>query len=370
MNILFEIGHPAHVHFFKNVIWNLENSGHRVLIAAKDKEVALNLLNSYRLKYTITGSNYKNLLKKSYGLIKTDYKLLKTARMFKPDILVGRGSPYLAHLSLLIRKPYIAFVDTEHAHLVKVLSHPFASAICVPSCYQGSIDPKKEIRFNGYKELAYLHPNYFTPDPSVLEDIGLSRGDKFIILRFVSWSASHDINDRGFSDKKQIVKTLRKYCKVFITSEYKLSEELEKYRITVPPEKIHHLMCYANLFIGESATMATESVILGTPAIFVSTSRRGYTDELESKYDMLYTFSNPHDAQEKSLEKAIELIGDEDTKRKWSKKRTKLLEDKIDVTEFMTEFIENYPESFHASKGKFDVQQNRGFSTSDENNIT
>ena len=34
-------------------------------------------------------------------------------------------------------------------------------------------------------------------------------------------------------------------------------------------------MYYADLFVGESATMASEYAVLGTPAIFVSTSRRG-----------------------------------------------------------------------------------------------
>ncbi len=104
--------------------------------------------------------------------------------------------------------------------------------------------------------------------------------------------------------------------------------------------------------------MASESAILGTPAIFVSTSRRGYTDELEAKYDMLYTFSDPLNAQEKSIRKAIELLEDKETKRKWLNKREKLLNDKIDVTKFMMEFIEGYPYSFHNLKTNMYRQDN------------
>lgn len=347
MRILFETTHPAHVHFFKNTIWNLEKKGHDVLIATKDKEVTLNLLDAYRLDYEIIGLNYKGLLKKAWGLIKADYKLLKIARNFKPDILVGRGSPSLAHLSLLIRKPYIAFIDTEHARLVGSLSLPFADAVCAPTCYYGKINPKKEVRFNGYKELAYLHPNYFTPNPSVLDKLGLSKDDKFIILRFVAWNASHDVGDMGFSNKKELIKSLEVHGKLLITSEDKLTDEFEKYRITVPPEEMHNLMYFASLYVGESATMATESAILGTPAVFVSTSRRGYTDELEFEYDMLFTFSNPQNSQEMAIEKALELLNLKDIQKIWVKKRDKLLDKKIDVTEFMTKFIEKYQIRLH-----------------------
>ena len=55
---MIEIGHPAHVHHFKNMIWNLENHGHEVKIASKDKDIALYLLNAYRFQYEILGRSY------------------------------------------------------------------------------------------------------------------------------------------------------------------------------------------------------------------------------------------------------------------------------------------------------------------------
>jgi len=342
MKILFETTHPAHVHCFKNIIWSLKKNGHQILIVAKDKEMTLDLLEKYQFDYEIVGVNYKGMLKKAVGLLKVDYRLLKIARKFQPDIIVGRGSPSLAHLSLLINKPYIALIDTENAHLVGLLSSPFADKICASTSYQGKINPKKEIRFNGYKELAYLHPNYFTPDPNVLKYLNLTVDDKFIIIRFVGWGATHDIEDYGFSDKVGIVEELSKYRNVFITSEIRLPDEIEQYRISAPSEQMHHLLYYADLFIGESATMATESAILGTPAIFVSTSTRGYTDELEKKYKLLFTYSNSNDIQKEAISKAIELLKNKDTKEEWQKKRKIFLDDKIDVTAFMVNLIEEY----------------------------
>ena len=90
--------------------------------------------------------------------------------------------------------------------------------------------------------------------------------------------------------------------------------------------------------------MATEASVLGTPSIYISSlvGTMGNFIELEQKYDLLYSFREP----DKAIQKALELIQQPDLKEKWAKKREGLLADKIDVTQFMVDFIENYPESF------------------------
>jgi len=356
MKILFEISHPAHVHQFKHVIWNLRNAGHEVKIVAREKDVALQLLESYKLDYEKIGKSYGSLVQKAYGLLKTDYKLFKIAKEFKPDIFVSRGSPYSAHVSYLMRKPHIAFWDTECAVLNDLLSYKFTDVICTPMCFRGNIDPQKHIKYNGYKELAYLHPKYFNADPVVLEEIGISKDEKFIIMRFISWTAHHDIGLRGIKrgSELELVKSLEQYGRVYITSERKLSGKLEKYRISILPEKIHSLLYYAQLYIGEGGTMAVEAAVLGTPSIHVESTSSGIATgelsgnflELRNKYGLLYFYPD----QNQALEKAINILENRNSKRKWKKKRKKLLEDKIDVTAWMTDFIERYPESFYEYK--------------------
>jgi predicted glycosyltransferase len=352
MKILFEANHPAHVHFFKNTIRNLEDRGHEILIEARDKEVTLALLDAYKLNYKIVGPHYKGLVRKAYGLVKTDYKLLKIARDFKPDLLVGRGSAYLAHLSVLTNKSYIAFVDTEHANLVANLTLPFVDVICTPSCFKRGLNPKKHVQFDGYKELAYLHPNYFKPDPSVLDDLGLSRNDKSIVLRFVSWRASHDIGQHGISQKMraEYLSKLEQYGEVFIISEEKLEKKFEGHKLKIAPEKFHSLLSYAQLYIGEGGSTATEAAILGTPTIHISSTAKfcGVFDDLHNNYNLIYTFSDDYQA----LEKAIDILEDPESKKKWAQRKDKMLRDKIDVTAFMTNFIENYPQSFYELKEK------------------
>lgn len=345
MNIIIEVGHPKHVHFWKNIINILTKKGHKIKIVAVDKDMTLYLLKKCGFDYEIIGKNYKGLFRKAYGLVRNDMKLLNIAKKFKPDIFVS-DSPYSAHTSKLLNKPHIAFSDTEQARLTSWLTFPFSEVVCTPACYYKMIDPRKHLKYNGYEELAYLHPNYFEPDPSVLDEQGINKNERFIVIRMVSWNASHDIGDKGFDNPIEVIEKLEKYGKVLVTAEAKLNDYINEYKIIVPPEKIHSLLYYASLHIGESSSMASESALLGTPSIFVSTSKRGYIDELESKYDLLYTFSDRKNAQEKAIKKAIQLLEDKNIKMNWQKKREKLLNEKIDVAEFISDFIEGYPESF------------------------
>lgn len=349
MRIAVDIGHPAHVHFFKNFIWEMRERGHTILITASDKEVSLKLLNNYGFNYVDMGSYGKSAINKMLNVPLMALKMYKKVNNFKPDIFVGISAIRAAYASKLTRKPCIVFDDTEHSKWEHILYAPCADAICTPSCFRKNFS-KKQIRYDGYHELAYLHPNYFRPDPSVPGELGLKRDDKFVVLRFVAWQASHDIGQHGFNmeAKRKLVKELEKHARVLITSENSVPEELEEYRITLPPQKIHDLLYYATMYIGEGATMATEAAILGTPSIYVSSlwDSMGNFHELEERYSLILNFKEPGAA----INKVTDLLKQQNVKQEWTEKRQKLLSDKIDVTQFMVEFVDSYPESLRKMK--------------------
>ena len=349
MKIMVGVGHPKHVHFWRNIVRNLIEDGHEVKILAVDKDTTLHLLEVCGLDYEIYGKHQKSMAKKACSMISRTYKAFIIAKRFKPDVLVV-GTPYLAYVSKILGKPHIMLTDTEHANLAYWLTCPFTDVIITPSCFKGKINPKKHVVYNGYEELAYLHPNYFTPDPNVLEDVGLSEDDKFVVIRFVAWEASHDVGQSGISNdmKVEYISKLERYGRVFISSEAKLGSDFEKYKLKIPPEKFHSLLNYAELYIGESGAISTEAGILGVPSVYISSlvGTMGNFDELGKKYGLVYSFQD----SKLALDKALELLEDENTKKKWQKKGEKMLDEKIDVTKFMTEFIEDYPESFNEYK--------------------
>lgn len=342
MRIIIDILHPAHVHFFRNFISEMRRKGHRILVTARKKDVALDLLRLYKIKYTELSELKKfNLLSLFTELIKRDYKFYKIAKQFKPDITMGIMGATIATAGVFLKAKCIVFYDTEHSKLSNVIVYPLADAVCTPSCYEAKVHGN-HIKYGGYHELAYLHPKRFKPDKSILKKVGLREKDRFFVVRFVLRQKVYDIHDKGFANKVGFVRKLEKYGRVFITSETKLPKELEQYKIRIPPHKIHDLLAYATLFIGESATMASEAACLGVPAIFFSHSTRGYTNEEERKYGLVFNFSD----EEKAMQKAFELVKRKNLRREWQKKRKKLLKDKIDVTAWMVKFVEDFYKKF------------------------
>jgi uncharacterized protein len=344
MKILIELSHPAHVHYFRNFINEMEKKSHEFIIIARDKEVAFSLLNAYKIKFISFGKTKKTFLGKIVGLILDDLKLLVVALRVKPDMYLSFSSPFVGHIAWLMRKPHIVFDDTEHASLEHFMYKPFASSIVTPFVFSKNMG-KKHIKFDSFFEMCYLHPNFFKPDPSILKILGINQGERYMLLRFISWDAIHDSGHRGIpiDIKRRAVKELSKYARIFISSEAKLPQDLIKYQIKISPEQIHHVMAYSDLFFGESGTMAVESALLGTPSVRVSTlaASLGNFKELKNNYNLIHFYSSA----EEGLEKALELIKDNRSKNLWAEKRNKLVEDKIDVTSYMVWLVENYPQS-------------------------
>jgi len=339
MKILIDINHPAHVHFFKNLYWLFEKEGREVIVTASKKEMAFELLNKYNISFIDLGSYGNSVIQKAFNVPVMAYKMRKIIKKYQPDILMGIASSRICHGAIGLKKKTFVFTDTEHAKEQIALFKPFATKIFTPDCFLNDLGPK-QIRYPGYHELAYLHPNWFTPNPDVLHEIGLNENDKFFILRFVSWKASHDLGQRGLSykEKLDLVRLLTDFGKVIITSEKKLESELEPFRLNVEPQKIHDLLFYAALYIGEGGTMATEAACLGTPSIFISSLNAGTFTELQHKYDMLYSFNNSKYA----LNKINELLKKNDLKSEWYLKRKKLLFDKIDVIPYLRNICLNH----------------------------
>ena len=132
---------------------------------------------------------------------------------------------------------------------------------------------------------------------------------------------------------------MAKYGKVIITSEEKLPEELEQYQTTIEPHKMHDALYFASLLMGESATMASEAAMLGTPSIFLDNDGRGYTDELEEKYGLVFNYTESNEDQLKAIYKGIEILNK--GKEIYQKRREVLLSEKDSLTEFMLSNVLN-----------------------------
>ncbi|MBD1397718.1 DUF354 domain-containing protein [Pontibacter sp. JH31] len=343
MRILIDINHPAHVHYFRNFYKIMKDGGHSITIVSRNKEMAHKLLRLYNIPYINRGKGRDGKVGKFIYLAYADFKLMQISLDVKPDLYLNFLHPYPSQVAKLLGKPSLVFSDTEHASLHHKLTVPFATTVYTPGCYNKDIGPK-QCRFNSYMELAYLHPKYFTPDPAVLETLGVKEGEKFVVVRFVSWAAVHDFGHSGVSltNKRKAVLELAKHAKVFISSEGHLPSDLESYRINIPFDKIHDVIYYASLLFGESGTMASEAAVLGTPSIFINGNNLGYLDQQEQKYGLVNNFRSGEADQEKAIDRALEIIQEKNGNQKYATLRERLLSECEDTTQFMVREVLKY----------------------------
>jgi predicted glycosyltransferase len=339
MRILFEITHPKHLHLFRNVIKELKAYGHIVAITARDKDVTLDLLRASGLEYTLLSTRSRGgILALAWELLERDCRLWRFARRFKPDLFVARVGPSAAHVGKLLRRPVIVFEDTEDGTLQQRISFPFVTRICTASHYEKNWGAK-HVRYQSFDELAYLHPNRFTPDPGVVDRAGLKPGE-YIVVRFVSWRAAHDIGKSGINQHQRLwlLEELERYGRVVVTSEAQLPPDCEQFRISMDPIDLHHVLAFARLSFSESATVAAEAALLGVPAVLVNTMSWGSINRLRDHYQLVF---QTHSVKE-GLKIASELLRDPKTPTLWRQRRAELLQQEIDLTEWMIRKIEGF----------------------------
>jgi uncharacterized protein len=339
MRILIDILHPAHVHFFRNFHDEMVGRGHQLCVTARAKDRSLDLLEQVGLPYHRLSDQREGGVGMTVEMAQRTGRLVRLMRRFRPDVMTGIMGPSIAIAGALRRVPAVVFYDTEFATQTNRFVYPLAHSVCTPDCYQGKV-PGTHLRYAGYHELAYLHPNRFRADPAKLGAFGVSADEPYALVRFVSWQAVHDRRERGLAaaQKRHLVELLQGYGRVLVSSEAPLPSDLAALEVNGPVHDIHHLMAHAQLVVGESATMSSEAAVLGVPAVFIATTGRGYTDDEEKRYGLVRHFTE--EEYDRALGTIEELFAN--SPRDFGRAaRERLLDEKIDVTQWMIDYFES-----------------------------
>jgi predicted glycosyltransferase len=284
--------------------------------------------------------------------------LLIVCLRFKPDIIFSPTSPYTGHIARILHIKHICWGDTETATINLKSSLPFIDSLLLPDCFYEKVDSKKVVYFKSYKEIAYLHPNHFKSDPSILQKLGINAAEKIILMRFSALHAIHDIGLASEVEKNSVlilnyISRLSLYARVFIScTEKEPGKEFDIYKLDIHPADYISLLSFCSLYIGEGTTTASEAGVLGVPWIAIRPLRLGYLEDQEKIYDLGFRTDNIKLA----FETALNWIQHDNMKIEWAIKRRKLLNEKIDFTSFLVWFIENYPESHTVMKNDPDYQ--------------
>lgn len=360
MNFLIQLGHPAHFHLYKNVIKQLEAKQHKVFVLIKKKDILEDLLINANIKY-------KNILPEGrkdsklgilIGMATRLYKLFFFSLKNRINLLTG-STPEVAQIGFITRK-YSVITAEDDAAVIPIfvsLAAPFMDTYLSPIvCENGKID-SQSTKYHSYHELAYLHPNHFTPNKTVVEKY-FSAEKPYFIFRFAKLNAFHDSGIQGINTEiaQKLIDMLKPHGDIYITAERELEPQFEQYRIKINPLDMHHVMAFADLYIGDSQTMAAEAGVLGVPFVRFNdfVGRIGYLRELEDDYQLGFGVK-PSEAN-RLYQVVEELLQMPNRKAVFQERRQKMLSEKIDFAKFLTWFLENYPQSKQIMRTNSDYQ--------------
>ena len=267
MKVLIDTGHPAHIHFFNPIIKKLEKDGHHYHLCIREKDCSVQIVKSYNLTFSSKGKGSYSLLFKPFYLVRAIRKIYIAAKKFKPDVFLSFASPYAGMVASILKKPHITFDDTESDPILQWIYRKFSSQIITPTCFRKDFG-KKHLRVNSYKELAYINPQDFKEDPDFKKQLGFQNKQDYIFIRLVNHGNMHDVFGKKWTheNKMKFVEKLAESYPIVISSEIALPKNLEKFRFNLLEEKFLQALAHAKMFVGESATVAMESALLGIPA--------------------------------------------------------------------------------------------------------
>lgn len=319
MKIIIDVCHPAHINFFKNALSILKldyGVDCELTILPRPSVVSIIQKEYEGMPFSSIGKYKSSLVGKAFCLIKRTKLLIQYLRSTNFDLVSSVGSYGMAQAAYFLRKPSVIFYDDIEYKLQVESFKFFATRIVFPS--QCPVMGKKIVKYRGFKELAYLHPNYFNPNEEVLVEYGL-KPSKYVFLREVS-SSSLNYSNLIQGQLANVCHYLRDMgLEVVLSLENKaLKNRFEGQCIILkePVSDIHSLLHFASLTISSGDSMARESCLVGTPSIYTGGRIMSINEELEDKSCLFRIEANK---TEQILEK-IRYIIENNVKKKTEKK--------------------------------------------------
>jgi predicted glycosyltransferase len=342
---MFDVVHPAHVHFFRHLIGELNARGDATLVIARDKDVTLRLLERFRIPAVVVGrapTRAGGRGRLAIELAERDVTLVRAAREFQPDVVLTRN-PAGVQAARVVGVPGV--FDTDDGKAVGLHFHaarPFASWITTPDCLRDDYGPK-HLRYPSYKALAFLHPARFEPDPLVLGELGVAPGEPYAIVRFVALAASHDRRERGLSTgaRRELVARLARHGRVFVSSESPLPCDLAPFELPITPDRLHDALAWASLCVTDGQSIAGEAAVLGVPSVRASSFARRLDvfRDLHDRYQLVWEYDA---GEERAFFAQVEALAAVPQRERWIDARRRLLTDKCDLTSWMLDALDQW----------------------------
>jgi len=336
--IHFDIIHLAHLNFFKKAIYSLKDQGYNIKITYLDRGKIEKVLTKEfpEFNFKKIGKYNPTTLGKIPMILKRFFLFNKYLKKEKPNITTGVGDFILAFISRLRGIPSIQFYDDYEFKINFKLSQLFANKLIIPDAMPAK--NKKLLKYHSFKELAYLHPNTYTPNLKIIKDLNLKK-DNYVFVREVA-----GISMNYSQLKKETLLTPIKYLhnkgiKVILSLEDKSRRKYyEPYCqiLEEPLEDIYSIMHYALFSLSSGDSMARESALLGVPCIFTG-GRKMYVNKPFLHWKGIVKIE-----KQKDIINTIDQYLNKKTKQKWALKIKNIInKELIDTSQVIIKSLKN-----------------------------
>ncbi len=278
MRIWLDISNSPHINFFRELIRDLENEGHDVVITSRPLANTVALLQLHGLDFDVVGIHYgKNIIRKLFGYPIRVFQLFSHLRSDVPDVSISHSSFHSPITSRLLGCRAIYMNDNEHA-LGNIPSFIFAHKILIPEYL--SVEKvrrfggarRKIIQYPGVKEGVYLW-NLPTIPQGTKDNSDAVNRIPTIYVRPEPWTAQYYGGGNNFMDETLIELSNHANVKLLprgpAQAEHYLAAKFSGVEVQTDVADLPDIVADCDLFIGAGGTMTREMAVVGTPTISV-----------------------------------------------------------------------------------------------------
>lgn len=291
--IWIDLDNTPHVPFFGPIIAALRERGVDVVVSARDAYNVTELLDLYRIESELIGRhNGGNKLMKVVGLGLRCTQLLPFVFRHQPRLAVSHGSRAQLLVAKLTRVPSVVIADYEH---VTHVARP--DVLIVPELMPSEVVKRLSNRvctYPGIKEDVYA--SSFSPDPSILTELGLSGDDIVVTVRPPATEAHYHTpqSETLFAAAMNFLAEDRRTRVVMLPRNERQKAEVQRVysplldsaKMVVPTKAVEglNLVWHSDLVISGGGTMNREAAALGVPVYSTFRGHIGAVDRyLESQ---------------------------------------------------------------------------------------
>src|ERR1039457_6270601 len=310
--IWIDLDNSPHVPFFAPIIEELEQSGHSILLTARDCFQVCELADLLNLTYRRVGRHYgKNPIWKLAGLCWRSLQLIPAVLRDKPVLALSHGSRSQLLVANLLRIPSVTIADYEFAR-IWMLVHP--TWVITPEIIADStIHARKDhiLKYPGIKDDVYV-PR-FNPDPSILAKFGVDGKNVIVLVRPPATKAHYHRpeSDELFEAVLNFLGGKPQVKMILLPRNERQAADIRSRRaslfatgqILIPNSVVDglNLIWYSDLVISGCGTMNREAAALGVPVYSIFRGKIGAVDRYLADSGRLVLLESVEDVNHKIL---------------------------------------------------------------------